>query len=109
MPMYPNRHANWRSGLRRVSGVRKINDLKIFSQPFPRYQPSYRLAMPLRPAARLLARFTQAREFFTQLDLQPAVDRPVVGPLAHRVGETGLVQRDAAFGLVVVLVTLGVA
>ena len=65
--------------------------------------------MPLRPAARLLARFTQAREFFTQLDLQPAVDRPVVGPLAHRVGETGLVQRDAAFGLVVILVTLRVA
>src|SRR5690606_22251028 len=48
----------------------------------------------------------QAVELFLELDLQPALDRRVVHALAHGVRETGLAERHAAVGVVVVLVAL---
>src|SRR3546814_2398014 len=51
----------------------------------------------------------QPVQLFLELDLQPALDRFVVHPLAHRVGKSGLAQRHATLGVVVVLVALRIA
>src|SRR3546814_10186205 len=51
----------------------------------------------------------QPVQLFLELDLQPALDRFAVHPLAHRVGKSGLAQRHATLGVVVVLVALRIA
>src|SRR3546814_9883660 len=51
----------------------------------------------------------QPVQLFLELDLQPALDRFVVHPLPHRVGKSGLAQRHATLGVVVVLVALRIA
>src|SRR3546814_8302638 len=50
----------------------------------------------------------QRVELFRELDLEAARHRLVIHALAHRVREPGLVEGDAAFGVVVVLVALAV-
>ena len=40
-------------------------------------------------------------QLLAQPDFQAAVDRPVIDALAHRIGKARLLERDAAFGIVV--------
>src|SRR5690606_8592953 len=91
--------------------MRDIRDPVV--RPVPRRRPRLdRQTTSTLFAARGLrarARRAQPVELVLELELHPALDRLVIDPLAHRIGKAGLVERDPAVAVVVVLVALGIA
>src|SRR5688572_16150337 len=72
----------------------------------------YKALTALRAAfatSRVRAGCPQGIELFLELDFQPPLDGFVVHALTHRIGKAGLIQRDTAFRIVVVLISLAVS